>query len=405
MPGYHVGIVGAGPYGLTAAAHLRAAGVETKIFGDVMGFWAGSMPNGMLVRSEWAGSHLSDPARALTLDRYERERGTRLPTRIPLADFVDYGRWFQRQAVPDVDRRMVHSVETGPCGFHLRLEDGETVPVKRVVIATGLGAFVHRPQPFQSLPVSLVSHSSEECDLSRFAGRRVVVVGAGQSALESAALLHEGGALVEVVTRGHHVHWLGQSLSLSRESRRLARILYPPGAVGPLGINWVVQVPGVYRALPRGLQTTIAARALRPAASGWLRARLTDVTITTGRTVIAATPDGEGLHLRLDDRSERRVDHVLLGTGFRVDVARYPFLSPELARAIKQRDGHPALGAGFEGSVPGLHFLGAASAVSFGPLMRFVAGTAYTATALTEKIRCGAAVPATASVVRTEPAS
>jgi FAD-dependent urate hydroxylase len=385
-----VTIIGAGPYGLTAAAHLAAGGLECRVFGEVMGFWKRQMPIGMLLRSERDGSNFSDPAGAFGLAAYEAVRGGRFPARVPLDDFVRYGDWFQQQAVPVVDPRTVRTVESTSTGFRLTLDDGQPLSARRVVAATGLGVFARWPAAFAGLPRDLVSHTSDERDLGRFRGRRVVVVGAGQSALESAALLSEGGAAVEVVTRGPVVHWLAQAGHISRESGRLAHILYPPGAVGPLGINWIVQLPDLYRALPRRLQETVSRRALRPAGSGWLRPRLTNVVVTTSRAVAAARTEGERLRLNLDDGSERVVDHVLLGTGYQVDVMRYPFLAPDLARRIARRDGHPDLSTGFECSVPGLHFLGAASAASFGPLMRFVAGTEYTGRALARKIRAEA---------------
>src|SRR5215468_2416670 len=103
QPDYQVVIVGAGPYGLSAAAHLRAAGVETRVFGEAMEFWSKQMPEGMMVRSVWEASHISDPRGALTLDAYVKEKGLRLPRPMPLSDFIRYGRWFQQQVVPDLD--------------------------------------------------------------------------------------------------------------------------------------------------------------------------------------------------------------------------------------------------------------------------------------------------------------
>jgi hypothetical protein len=393
-----VAIIGAGPFGLSAAAHLGTVGAEYRIFGEVMGFWRGHMPKGMLLRSEWDGSSFSDPEASHGLAAFEQATGARLPVRIPLDDYVRYGTWFQQRAVPSVDARTVRLVESNGGGFVLTLDDGEAVTARRVVVATGLAGFERRPAALTGIPRDAVSHTSEEQDLGRFRGRRVMVVGGGQSALESAALLSEGGASVEVLTRTPVVHWLAQPGHISRETGRLAHILYPPGAVGPLGINWIVQLPDLYRALPRALQPRVAARALRPAGSGWLRPRVTDVVFTTGKEITGAVPGSGGLRLALGDGSERTVDHVLLGTGYRIDVRRYPFLSAELARRVDQRGGEPVLGRGFESSVAGLHFLGAASVRSYGPLMRFVAGTGYAAKALARQVRGDVPAAKTATV-------
>jgi hypothetical protein len=116
--------------------------------------------------------------------------------------------------------------------------------------------------------------------------------------------------------------------------------------------------------------------------------RLEQVQITLGRSVtnVATSSLGEQLELRLDDGSLRSCDHVLLATGYRVDISAYPFLPASLLERIARSGGFPRLDRGFQSSVPGLHFLGAPSAWSYGPLMRFVAGTEFAAPVLTKAI-------------------
>jgi len=179
----HVAIIGAGPYGLAAAAHLRAVGIDTCIFGRVMEFWENQMPAGMFLRSSWEASHIADPDRQLTLDRYQAMRNTPLRKPIPLGDFIDYGRWFQQQAVPDVDGRRVARLQQTAKGFSLSLEDGDCVHVPRVVVATGIAPFARRPPQFDGLSRELVSHTSDHRDLSPLGRQRVVILGGGQSAL------------------------------------------------------------------------------------------------------------------------------------------------------------------------------------------------------------------------------
>lgn len=383
-------IVGAGPYGLAAAAHLRSADVDLCVFGKPMEFWERQMPAGMLLRSYWDGSHISDPHGELTLDRYQRVRGIPLPRPVRRDDFINYGQWFQCQVVPDLDRRRVTRIEAASNCYRVTLEDGQLVLAQRVVNATGIASFARRPPQFSTLPSEFASHSSEHHDFSRFAGQRVVVVGGGQSALESAALLHESGAAVEVIVRAPRVHWLryGTPLHtwLHSQANPLRRILYPPSDVGPPGLNWIVDTPDLIRWLPWPLHSRIARRTIRPAGAGWLKPRMNGTTITTRRVIHSASSIGQKVRLRLDDGTERYVDHVLLATGFQVDLSRCTFLSPDLVRSLRLVDGYPALTAGFEASLPGLHFVGATAARSFGPLMRFVAGTRYAARALTHCI-------------------
>jgi FAD-dependent urate hydroxylase len=381
MQFHEAGIVGAGPYGLTAAAHLRAGGINPKVFGEVMSFW-NAMPKGMLLRSEWDGSHLVDPARALSLNDYARAEPNAFSAHITMPEFARYGEWFQRQAVPEVDPRRVTTIARSPRGFRFTLADGDELEVGRAVIATGLQAFARRLPALDGLPPGRAAHTSDERDFAIYAGRRVLVLGAGQSALESAALLNDAGATVEVVTRNSGLHWLAGTGHISRKSGRMARLLYPPGAVGPLGMNWVVQLPGLYRAMPAGVQQKVFARALRPAGSGWLKDRFAGVVVSAGLALAKARMQGDEMRVELSDGSVRMVDHIVQGTGYHVDVDRYDFLAPEIKRALLVINAQPKLGAGFESAVPGLHFLGAASDLSYGPLMRFVAGTAYAGAAV-----------------------
>ncbi|HKO25447.1 MAG TPA: FAD-dependent oxidoreductase [Chloroflexota bacterium] len=385
-----VAIIGAGPYGLSAAAYLRAAHVEAHIFGQPMEFWLRHMPAGMCLRSRWEASRIADPTHTYTLDEFQARCGTRVCEPIPLQDFIAYGQWFQRQVVPDVDRRRVTRIQSAAQGFHLLLEDGATVQARRVVIAVGLESFAWRPEHSRTLPPTLASHSSDHRSFGQFAGKQVVVVGGGQSALESAALLHGAGAEVEVVVRAPRIHWLGGGTRLLRRlgpMQGLARrVVYAPTDVGPPGLSRVVAVPALFRCLPDRLQRRLAGRCIRPAGASWLRPRLAGVVLTLGRTIVAATGEGDRVRLALDDGTERWVDHVLLATGYRVDVRRYGFLAPDLVQKVRCVEGYPDLGAGFESSVPGLHFLGAPAARSFGPLMRFVSGTWYAAPTLTRYI-------------------
>ena len=381
-----VAIVGAGPYGLSAAAHLRAAnGLDIRVFGEPMSFWERHMPKGMLLRSPLAGSHLSDPSRSLTLQAYQKKSGKQITAPLPLYRFTDYGRWFQSQAVPDLDRRKVSLVEKNGTGFQLTLEDGESWKARRVIVAAGIVPFAWHPPEFSHLPFTLASHACEHCDLSRFAGKRVAVIGGGQSALESAALLNETGAEIEVLVRAPFVRWLWRQ-KWFHTFRPVARLLYAPPDVGQAGLSHIVARPNVFRRLPRSLQDRWGKRAIRAAGAAWLNPRCAPIRISTGTSVVSASPVAEQVVLKLSDGTERRVDHVLLATGYRVDVSRYPFLSGRMLESMRRINGYPQLDSGFQTSIPGLHFLGAPAAWSFGPLMRFVAGSEFASLAVTRGI-------------------
>lgn len=377
-------IVGAGPYGLAVASHLRAAGFETRLFGKVMEFWDSHMPKGMKLRSPLEGSHISDPEGSLSLHRFATELGRQFPMSLPLEDFVHYGRWFQRRAIPDLDPRNVTQIERTGTGFRMTLDDGDLLDAQNVVIATGIGSFAQVPAAFASLPRELASHASDRInrDLGRFTGRRVLVVGGGQTALESAALLRESGAEVEVLVRQPRIRYLKDHGLLQWLQDLPIHPFGAPGKIGPIGLNWLIEHPRLFTLLPRWLQDRMTRRAIRPAGSGWLKKRNEGIAITLGSHVASTSASADRVHVTLNDGTRREVDHVLLGTGYKIDIARYPFLSHHLLPGVKTVNGYPVLNAGFESTVPGLYFVGTTAAHSFGPLCRFVAGTPFAAATL-----------------------
>lgn len=386
-------IIGAGPYGLSAAAHLRTIkGLEYGIFGKPMSFWDQNMPEGMFLRSNWTATQIAGPGSSLSLEAFIAASGTPFSTPVPVDRFVQYGLWYQRQGVGDVDQRCITRVEADQKGFRVTVQDRETIWARRVIVAAGIGSFASRPAEFAGLPGALASHTSEHRDFREFSGKRLLIVGGGQSALESAALAHEVGAEVEVIARTEKIHWLQgwASKTLHHElGKGVRKILYAPTDVGPAGLSQLCARPDLYRKMPRSLQDRLRMRAVRPAGARWLVDRLTDVPIHLGRRPVSAVAVGETVRVRLDDGSERTVDHVLLGTGFRVDVSKYNFLAPQLVQSLRLHKGFPKLGPGLETSVPGLHILGAPAVWTFGPVMQFVSGTTYATKALMRVVANG----------------
>jgi cation diffusion facilitator CzcD-associated flavoprotein CzcO len=390
MASCDVAILGAGPYGLSAAAHLaQVKGLDFRVFGEPMSFWDANMPEGMLLRSNWTATRIAGPGDWLSLEAFQQSSGRKFTTPVPLDCFVAYGLWYQRQAVPFLERRRIVRMERDGRGFRVFPDSGPDFHSRRVVLAAGIGPFAWRPPVFDGFPAALASHTSEHRDLSVFAGKEVLVVGSGQSALESGALLRERGAHPEIIGRSLRIHWLQGRLSktlhhgLGRFTRNL---LYAPTDVGPAGLSQLMARPDLLRRLPRGIQDRLRRRSVRPAGARWLVDRLRDVPIRLGRSVVSAAAVGGRVRVRLDDGTERTADHVLLGTGYRVDVSRYGFLSADIVAGIRGEGGYPVLGDGLESTVPGLHILGAPAARSFGPLMQFVSGTGYASRALVRRL-------------------
>jgi len=381
-----VAIVGAGPYGLASTYALRRAGFSVKMFGDPLRFWRSQTPKGMLLRSPYEGSSIGDWSGPMTLEAFDAGRDRPLSRPVTADEFIEYGLWFQRRAAPDLDRRDIRSVERAGDRFRLVTEDGEEFEAARVVVAAGVGSLAWRPPQFGSLDPSRVSHSLDHDDLGKFVGQRVTVVGRGQSALESAALLHEAGSEVDVLVRAPLVRWLHKRTWL-HEQWPVKQMLYAPPDVGPAGVSHIVAYPRAFCVLPRCMQDRLGPRVIRAAGANWLISRLANVPIRLNTEVREASSVGNGVRLVLNDGTESIVDHVLLATGYRVDLSRYSFLSPSVLAGINTIAGWPRLSRGFETSVPGLHIVGAPAAWSHGPLLRFVAGSGYASRELVKGLK------------------
>src|SRR5207244_10698372 len=137
-PAYDVVVVGAGPYGLSTAAHLLGRGLRVAVFGRTLEMWRDRMPKGMLLRSHWWATNLSDPRQGHGFEQFVKDSGHDRSYPLPLQTFVDYGLWFQQRAAPDVDETYVSSIERQDGGFVITLEDGREGGTRAVVRAIGV---------------------------------------------------------------------------------------------------------------------------------------------------------------------------------------------------------------------------------------------------------------------------
>lgn len=382
MPTTEVLIIGAGPFGVSISAHLRGLGVDHQIVGRPMDTWRAHMPAGMFLKSEPYASEIASPSGGYDLAAWYRLRGFDYVNRVapvPLDRFLGYADWYVEQLVPDVRDVTAADISVTDEGFVVTFADAEPVTARQVVVATGVLPFAHVPAELSGLPADLVTHSSEHDRLTQFRGRRVAVVGAGQSSLETAALLHEAGADTTIVARIPKVRFVDPNPA------HLSALGHVKRPVVKLCEGWHCAFwnsPMAFRRLPKDMRITKARTVLGPAGAAWLKDRVDGVVETLGsHRVRAATPQGSGVRLLLDGPKQPSidVDHVIAGTGFRVGLDRLPFLADGLRTRIKTENGYPVLSRACESTVPGLYFVGAPAAVSNGPSARFIAGTHNTA--------------------------
>ena len=383
-------VIGAGPFGLSISTHLRNRGVEHTIVGRPMNTWRNHMPLGLFLKSEPYGSVISAPARGYDVATYARLHGfddyvDRVGP-LSLDRFLGYADWFTEQLVPDIRDLTVTNVV--PTGDGFKVEFAEEVPafVRQVIVATGVLPYANLPNELSGLPSDLVTHSSVHDRLDQFRGRRVAVIGAGQSALQTAALLHEAGAEVQVIARRQQLIWEER---IADELRLLDYVKKPPTKLCE-GWGCVFYVsPDAFRLLPPSVRANKALTTFGPKGAWWLRDRVEGVLdVLAGHQLRLAEPQGSGVLLHLDgpERSSIAADHVIAGTGFRIDLSRLPFLPEEIQAGLATRANCPVVNRAGESTVPGLYFAGAHTMASLGPGVRFIAGTHYTAAQLARSV-------------------
>ena len=371
-------VIGAGPFGLSISAHLSALDINHRIVGRPFDTWRTHMPVGMRLKSEPYASEISAPKPGFDVASYCKQQDIAYNHRVePLSveGFTDYGDWFTKELVPGVTDITATGLEAVAGGFLVNFADADPVSARQVVVASGVLPFAAIPGELGSMPPDLVTHTAEHHHLDKFRGRNVAVIGAGQSALETAALLHESGAEVQLVVRRPFVQWVDPN------PETISGLGYVRRPVTRLCEGWHCafwNTPDAFRLLPRQVRITKARTVLGPAGAWWLKDRVDGVIDTlTSHRVRGAEQHGSGVRLTLDGprQSTLDADHVIAGTGFRIDLSKLPFLGTALRDRIETLAGYPVLSRSGESSVPGLYFVGAPAAVSIGPSARFIAGT------------------------------
>ncbi|MGW7363569.1 FAD-dependent oxidoreductase [Streptomyces sp. NPDC054841] len=365
-------VVGAGPFGLSAAALARDYGIDAQVVGRPMGFWHEHMPDGMLLRSgvDW---HL-DAARVHTLQAYLEEQGLTgdevLP--VPVGLFREYGEWFRRVKQVPVRPGLVRDIARRETGFEAELADGGRVRAEVVVAAPGVCYFRQLPPWAAGVPARQAAHS---CDLVRFddlAGRRVLIVGGRQSAYEWAALLAEHDAEHVDIVHRHPV----------------PRFEPVSWAFFDDYIDSTLRVTGWWRRLTATEREAIVMRcwrAGRATLEPWLPARLDPAVVHLWPDTDVVHADGgatgDTVQVTLSNSETLTADQVVFATGYAPDLARVPYLTG-LLEQIATRNGFPVLDENFQTTVPGLYLTGFAATQDFGPFLGFVKAAPAAATIL-----------------------
>jgi thioredoxin reductase len=352
------------------------------------------MPKGMMLKSDGFASDIYDPQGSLTLKKFCAERG------VPYADtgkpvlldtFCAYGVAFRERMVPNLEETNVAYVERIAGGFRAHLENGETAEGRRLVLAVGITHFENIPETLVHLPAQYFSHSSVHREVATHRGRKVVIIGAGASALDLAGLMHDAGVDIELVSRKPEISF--HSAPTGKKRSWWQRLTRPSSGLGPgLKSRFFAESPLAFHYLPENLRIESVQKALGPSGGYFIKNKVVGkVPMHLGYLPDGAeVRDGKvRLTLRATDGATKEIvaDHIIAGTGYRVSLDSLRFLSEDLRSMVQQANGFPVLSVNFESSVPGLYFTGLASANSFGPVMRFAFGAKFTARRLAKVLK------------------
>ena len=366
-------VIGAGPYGLATAACAKSAGIEQIVVGKPMAFWRENMPAGMFLRSgpDW---HL-DAAGVHTFMAYLDERGID-PSEvdpIPVALFLDYVDWFRERADIDVLPDLVRDLSKPDGHFEATLESGRRVSADAVVAAPGISHFTVIPEWVErSLSPGRWTHTCHLVRFDQLRGKRVLIVGGRQSAFEWAALLADGDAEEIHVVHRHD----GPEFTASDWH-------FVDGLM-----DLTATVPGWFRNLPSEEREAIVKRFWaegRLKLEPWLTPRLDKPSVHQWPNAsVAGCREilGGEIEAQLSTGERLVVDHVVLATGYKVDMREVPYLSG-VVDDLELADGFPVLDEHFQSSVPGLFVTGFPATRDFGPFFGFVRGCPVAATLTT----------------------
>ncbi|ALS29124.1 NADPH-dependent L-lysine 6-monooxygenase [Paenibacillus sp. 32O-W] len=351
--------IGAGPYGISLAAHAKASGLSYVILGRPMHFWQNQMPQNMFIRTNPLFISFSDKDDFLTIERFAKETGTPLVSPFPRPHFVEYAFWFARQTGIEFTPELAVRLDCSDAAFTVTTDSGTRCTGAHVIVATGLSHFSYMPEVFSGLPSSLLTHTYGQTNFDRFKGKQVAVIGSGQSAWEAAALLHMAGSEAELLFRREAVHYANEDnvasgLKLIESTEQFYLLPHEEKLK-----QWNAPRHGS------------VAPFLKPFVEG-------KVKMTGGVTVEQAEAVPGKAKLTLSDGTIRMVDHVISATGYRVDLDLLPFLPPSLLARIQREEApfqrFPLLNEHFESSVPGLFFTGPLASHTHGRAFGFVAG-------------------------------
>lgn len=362
-------IIGAGPYGISVAAHAVAHNLSYRLLGYPMDFWKNQMPQNMFIRTPHDLVSFSDPEGKWTIQEYAKQTNSKLESPLPRTTFVQYAFWFAEKAGIEFTPELVEQLNYNGEYYSIVTHDGLELTAKNIVIATGVRDFQYIPSLFQGLPQNLVSHTLGYTSFESFKGKDVIIIGSGQSAWEAAALLYEEKANVRLIYR-RKVPVYGGNRTMEVVLKGIGNVFYK------------LHRPIKKKLLQIGAETVPIARFLR----SYVEGKVPQINNTSVEHVSAI---GEKVHLKLSNGTLVNANHVIVASGFKISIEKLTFIDPKMRSSIMREEvdsDFPKLNHHFESNIRGLYFAGPLSAYSHGPTFRFILGLEKTSKTIIRSI-------------------
>jgi thioredoxin reductase len=356
-------IVGAGPFGLSMAAYAKYYNIDHLVTGKPMSFWRENMPKGMFLRSghDW---HLC-PQGINTIDKYLETRNLKPEDVEPLSLdlYLSYTEWFQEQARVQIQESLVQRLDHPNRQFVATLDDGQTITASNVLLAIGFRYFKNVPTELaEIIPATRFSHTCDLVNFDSLKGKRCLIIGGRQSAYEWAALINENGAAAIHVSHRHELPQFTES---------------DWAWVSPM-MGTMTENPGWFRNLAKPKRKEIEERFWaegRLKLETWLWPRINKENIKiwpSSRAVACKELSTRELEVKLDVGEKLTVDHIILATGYRVNMGNVPFLKAgNVLSKLKIQEGYPVLDENFQCNIPGLFITSMAATRDFGNFFAF----------------------------------
>ncbi len=360
-------IIGAGPFGLSAASFANFHQIDYLVIGKPMAFWKENIPENMYLRSgtDW---HL-DPYGNYTIETFLKSRN-KTPEDVkplPLTIFLDYAEWFQEQQNINVLDKLILKLDYlgGEKKYLITLKDGKEIKAINVLIAIGFKFFKKLPVYLtKKLPAGSFTHTCDVVKFEKFKDKSVLIIGGHQSAYEWAALIVEAGAKTVHISHRHEAPEFAESNW---------------SWIDPI-MDQMVDNPEWYRTLNEKEQEEIErkfwiedSQKLEP----WLLPRIDreNIKIWPLSNVVKCDESNSGQYkVHLDNGRRLEVDHIILATGYKVDINKIPFLSSgNILPKLNINEGFPDLDGYLQTSLPGLYMTSMIATKSFGRFFAYIA--------------------------------